>query len=688
MTDEELLALVADERKRSVGFDHDSELSSARQKALEYAKGQMDDMPALQNRSKAVSMDVADAVETILPDLVEIFTGGSDVAVFSPVGPEDEEAAQQETDYINHVVFAQNDGFMLLYTMFKDACLSKTGVATWWWEEYEEPAETFEGKSIEELAVALQNHGERVELASPLMDGEMPVQTVDFTIRAEKRGKVCVQAVPPEDFTVSRDTVRLSDTPYCAMRSRPRAYELLKEGYDAEQVAKLPAYGVANDENDQARDSAGEHDEGQNGGLGDHRQVEIIAHYIRTNDGLYRVVTDGSDSFILEREEVQRIQFAAITPYIVTHRFYGESIADKLIEIQKINTALTRMGLDSGYFALNQRNEVAMDRANEWTVADLLANEPGRPVRSKSGDAVRPLQSGALTFDVFGALEYFKTQAEQRTGIVRNAQGLNPDTLHDTAKGAMALMTAAQKRVRLIARIFAETGVKELFLGVHALIRENATAPMKARLRNKWVDIDPTSWGSRSDMTIEIGVGAGGDEQQMMALSRGLEVMERLIDKQGGLNGPMVTADNAYALLKRFYERGLKFKSADPFLTDPAEAPPQEPKPDPAMMEAQAKLQMEQQKAQAQMQFQAQKAEADMALARERAGLEMQLERDKQQAQLSFQREQAAAELTLKREEMAMEYNLKREANALNAQAKVQAASTSIGGPEMGGEPG
>jgi hypothetical protein len=83
---------------------------------------------------------------------------------------------------------------------------------------------------------------------------------------------------------------------------------------------------------------------------------------------------------------------------------------------------------------------------------------PGAPIRSATGDAVRPISAGQLGFDVFGAMEYVSVMGEQRSGVVRNAQGLNPDTLHETAKGALAMISQAQKRVRMIARVFAETG--------------------------------------------------------------------------------------------------------------------------------------------------------------------------------------------------------------------------------------
>lgn len=686
MNDSELLSLVADERRRSIGFDHDETLRSERQRALNYYKGDMPDVPSMAGRSKAVSTDVAEAIDTVIPDLVEIFTG-EEVVAFLPNGEEDEGAAEQETDYINHVFFNENAGFLVLHTIMKDALLTKTGVVTWWAEDYEE-VERFEGKAPEEVAAAQATYGNNMEIE------EVEGGLANLTIR-RKGKKPCVAAVPSEDFTVSRDTVRLSDTPYCAMRSRPRAYELLERGVDPDMVSRLPAYGRDDEEIDLARDTVGEHNEADAGGIGDHRQVEVHNHYVRTDGGYQRVMTDASESMLLEREDVASPRFAAITPYLVPHRFYGESVADKLLEIQRIKTALTRMALDSGYFALNQRMEVNMDRATDWTISDLLRNEPNVPVRTK-GDAIKPLTSGGLSFDAFGALEYFSVQGEQRTGIVRNAQGLNPDTLHDTAKGAMALMTAAQKRVRMIARVFAETGLKDMFLGLHALIRETASGPLKARLRNRWVEIDPTSWGNRSDMTIEIGVGAAGKEAQAIMLQQGLEVMQGVIQMQGGVNGPFVTADNAYSFLKRYLEKGLDFKSADPYLTDPATQPPQEPQPDPAMMEAQAKLQLEGQKAEAQQGLAEQKAmadveltraraEADIMIARERAQAEMQQRAAEHAADLELKRAIASDELMLRREEMAMEFELKREANRLNAEAKAQ---TTVRGPQQGGAPG
>ena len=665
LQDEDFLALVANERRRSVGFDHDDELASARERALNYYKGEMPDVPSMQGRSKAVSTDVAEAVETLLPDLVEIFSGSEEVASFQPVGAEDEDAARQETDYVNHVVFNENAGFLVLYTLFKDALLQKTGIVKFWWEaNVGALEERFFGKSALELQVAAQAGGQVRGLVEHVGDDGAPA--FDFTFRrTAARGGARICAVAPEDFTIAADAVRLGEATYCAMRSRPRAQDLIAEGYDRDLVDALPHYSGGGGDHAvaQARDTAAEHEAWSGEGHADLRTVEIVEHYVRIDadeDGkpeLWKVITGAGETVLLDRERADLIPFAAVTPYLTPHRFYGRSVADLLMEIQKIKTALTRMALDSGYFALNQRQEVALERANQFTIGDLLRNEPGVPVRSKTGDAVRPIAAGGLGFDAFGALEYFSTVGEQRTGIVRSAQGLAPDTLHDTARGAMALMGAAQKRVRLIARIFAETGIKDLFLGVHALVRTHATAAAKVRLRGRWVDIDPTQWGQRNDMTIEVGVGAGGREHDLMVAREMLGLQHQIVQMQGGVGGPFVTARNVYNLLKRMGERaGLK--GVDAYFSDPAAfvpPPAAPPQADPVLVAAQMK------------------AQGEMALKRERI-----------QGEIALKREQLAAELQLKRELLQAEAQLRMGEDAAGVQRGDALSAVHVGGDQAG----
>lgn len=676
---EELLNLVADEYSRAVGIRGD-EINGQRMIGLNYFKGVMDDVPAPEGRSSAKSSDVADAIETVLPDLLEIFTGSDDVATFTPNGPDDEEAAIQETDYINHVFFEMNSGFQNLYTMIKDALQEKTGILKAYGDWSHDPDEEFEGQPLEAYLVALQQYGDRVVLDSEgLLDEEgnlivdeltgMPiVEAVDFTIKGEKHFKACICAVPPEDFAVSQDAVELHDAPYVAHRSRLRAYDLLRRGIPKSVVDKLPAYGIVQTEIRIARDTSDTLTAEEVGAWDEWRIVEIVEHFIDTKRGRIRMVTDGSCQIVIEKpEKHERVPFAAICPFPVAHQFYGQSLADKLIEIQRIKTSLLRMLMDSGYFALNQRNAVNMKAVNQWTMADLMRNEPNVPIRVDGpvGEAIQPMSSGGLNFPVMETLGFVDVMGELRSGVMRNQQGLDGGTLHDTASGAMALMDSAQRRLRLIARIFAETGIKDIFLLLHDLIRENATSAAKAKLRGKWVEIDPTKWGSRKDMTIEIGVGSSNKMQQQALLDKGSEVVANIIQMQAQGGPRLMTDENIYNFAKRVFEKGLEFKSADPYLTDPSDQPPQEPQPDPAAMEAQAKMQMEQQKLE--MQQQSDQAKVELERERAAAGIEneqmiaaarIEAEQLANDNRMAMERERHALDIQLARDKAAAEMEL------------------------------
>lgn len=649
MDDEDLLVACSAERRQSAGFEEDAELLAERERALNYSKGDMPDLPYLANRSQAVSMDVSDAIETALPDLIEIFTAGDDVLTFLPTGPDDEKQAEQETDYVRKVIFEDNPGFEILFDMFKDALQMKVGVAMAWWEDRDPELESFEGKTtLEVIMAAMSSKVEDLE-PEPLTDGQE--QTYSFTAVKKLPGRVRIAALPPEDFTVARDTTALRDTTYCAYRARPRAQELLLQGVDRDIVDELPAYGTTYDETLRlARDTAGEYaDQRSVTGNHDLRQVEIINHFIKLNvDGTgpkhWKVQTAGAETVLIDKEMVRRIDIAAITPYRVPHRFYGESLADKLLEIQRQRTALKRILLDSGYFALNQRMEVSQERANQWTLSDLLNNTPGQPIRSKSGDAVRAISAGELNFDVLEALEYSAVEAEQRTGIVRSAQGLNPDTLHETAHGMLAMLQAAQKRMRLIARMFAETGIRDLYLIVHALLREHAEEQAVAQLRGSWVPVDPTTWGERSSMKIEIGQGSAGLQGEIQVLEGLVELQEKIVQAQMANPGApaVVTPQNVYNLATKITSKSGE-KAPDAFFTDPAKAPAPNgpPAPHPDVVKAQAEAQGRAQ----QLQAQTQQATADREQQGQIEASKLAVTQQQQQAQASLEQQKLAADI-------------------------------------------
>jgi hypothetical protein len=184
MSTSDLQALVNSSRDDALAAMSAINLSEDRAKAMDYYLGHMDgDMPAEPGRSQAVSTDVADVIEGLMPELMDIFAGSDEVMKFEPVGPNDEAQAQQETDYVNHVFMQQNPGFMVLYSFIKDALLSKAGIVKVWWEEREEEQrETYYDLTADQFAMLAQavaeSDGELETVAHTMHNGDgQPLKT-------------------------------------------------------------------------------------------------------------------------------------------------------------------------------------------------------------------------------------------------------------------------------------------------------------------------------------------------------------------------------------------------------------------------------------------------------------------------------------------------------------------------------
>ncbi|MCI0429530.1 MAG: hypothetical protein L0210_03165, partial [Rhodospirillales bacterium] len=218
---------------------------------------------------------------------------------------------------------------------------------------------------------------------------------------------------------------------------------------------------------------------------------------------------------------------------------------------------------------------------------------------------------------------------ENRTGVTRYMQGLDADTLNKTASGINQIMTAAQQRVELIARVFAETGVKDLFRKILELVNRHQSATRIIRLRNRWVPMDPREWNTQMDVSISVGLGTGNKDQMLMHLRNLLEIQVQAIRMQGGVDGPLVRLENVYNTLAKLVENaGLK--SADAYFTDPAQRPPAPPtapptpQPDAAMIAVQQQAQL----TAARLAFDRQRAAADLALDRAKLAADIAMKRD------------------------------------------------------------
>jgi hypothetical protein len=594
MSESELKTILSAEIADSVGHAG-GELSEQRRKALDYYLG----LPfgnETEGRSRVVSTDVADTIEWILPSLLRIFTAGDDVVRYEPTGPEDEAAARQATEYANWIFTRDNPGFLILYTLFKDALLQKNGIAKLWWEETEDvQRETYSGKTPEEAQMLLADpdvepletreyQAERIGVNAAGTVILRPATYHDITVKRRRRsGRVRIMPVPPEEFLISRRARGIEEAAFVAHRVRRTVSELLAMGYDRKAVEALPD-AAEDDPTGEARarfqfDDSG--DVAPGGGANRAmREVWVTECYARIDwdgDGIAerrKVTVAGAGEEILDNEAWDGpLPFVSLTPIVMPHRFFGLSVADLVMDLQLIKSTILRQILDNLYLSNNGRHVIS-DQVN---MDDMLTARPGGIVRLKSGAMpgqghVLPLDTPLVAAQAFPMLEYLDGIREGRTGVTRYNQGLHADSLNKTASGISQIMAAAHQRVELIARVFAETGIKDLFRKILELVGKHQNAPRIVRLRNRWVPMDPRNWNTQMDLSINVGLGTGNRDQMLAHLQNLLGIQVQAIKLQGGVAGPLVTLDNIYNTLAKLVENaGLK--SVDAYFTAPGALP-------------------------------------------------------------------------------------------------------------------
>ena len=591
-------------------------------------------------RSQVVVTDVQDTIMWMMPSLMRVFTAGDRVVRFEPEGPEDEAVAEQATKYVNHVFHKQNNGFMILYNLFLDALINKVGIVKHYWEEKEKiTSEDYENLSDNEFRLLeqdenleLDQHTEMTKMV-PVTDPmtgqmvEMEERTHDAVfLRRSVDGKVTIENVPPEEFLINAGAKTVEDATFICHRSHKSRNDLIAMGFDPEIVEELASStsvdGISTSEEYTARHSYDSTDTYTAENRGDSEElVEVFESYLNldSEEGdvsvLYKVTHAGSE--VLECEPIDYKPFSTVCPIPIPHKFYGLSVAETVQDIQLIRSTLTRNLLDNMYLANNGRFQVVEGQVN---IDDLLTNRPGGIVRTRSPQALQPIQTPALQNYSFDMLEYWDNIKSGRTGVNPTTQGLPADVLksHVTTGAITGALTNAQGRIELIARIFADTGVRNIFKSVYNLIQRYENRKKIVRVQNNYFEIDPSSWREDLDVSIEVGIGYGDQDIRMNNLSTYATLVEKVAQQTEGIINP----DNIYNLMREIADE-MGIKNVDRFITPPSEEA-KEPNIQEQALQAQAQaLMIEAQASQVEAQVKVKEAEIKAAkLELERAEIE------------------------------------------------------------------
>jgi hypothetical protein len=641
ITEEELVARIRDEITDSLGYMGDT-ISQQREKAMEYYYG----LPfgnEVEGRSQFVDSTVQDTIEWIKPSLMRVFASGDEMVKFSPHGPEDVKMAEQASDYVNYVFTKDNPGWEILYSWFTDALLSKNGIVKVWWEDYEKE-EREEYRNLDEVSLMAIISDDDVEVIEHTETLEEGVPYHDLVIkRKDYDGRIKVENVPPSEFLINREAKSIPEARFVCHRVRKTLSEL-REMYPDEDIQ---AKELGGDEEGSMLNTEMEaryqfdNSSVYNWGFSTDREEALEEYwlhesYLQTDyddDGiteLRKVCTVGST--VLANEEIDNIPFVSLTPVKIPHKFYGLSMADLVMDLQLMKSTLMRNLMDNMYNQNFGRYAVLEGQAN---LDDLLTQRPGGVVRVKSPNAVTPLSTPSLEPYTFQMLEYLDGVRESRAGVSRMSQGMNENALtsHTTATAVNAVMSAAQSRVELVARNFAETGVKDLMIRIYELLYKNQDKERMVMLRNEWVPVRPDVWKDKSDCTVSVALGNGNKDQQMMHLSQMLQFAGEAM--KGGL--PIVSMQNMYNLGASLV-KAMGFQNVDDYLTNPEMLPPKQKEQDPAeqakLLEAQVKKEELKIKA-AEVQIKAQKIQQEYQ--------KLQVDTSLKQQEINLEREQNRA---------------------------------------------
>jgi len=673
LSDNELKSIVQHEVSQAVAYS-DEWQSQDREEALRYYMGEPYG-DEIEGRSQVVSRDVADTIEWILPALMRIFASGDKVVEFLPTGPEDEKIAEQATDYANYII-EKNNSFLLQYNWQKDALLQRVGVIKVWWEkETEVEIDERAGLTDDEFALYISSLPEDAKIIGhsieemELPDGtRIPLHSIKAKWE-ETEGEVCIQGVPPEEFIISARAKSLDDATFVGHRKIVTRDELIEQGYDEELVHNLPTYS--------ANDYSGEKlarfqgDASTNDSLDPiMQQVSVCECYLKVDydgDGVaeWRKVLIGGDDAsgeILDNEEwpLDCVPFASLSPILMPHTFWGRSVADLVMDIQRIKSVILRQMLDGLYLSNNPRTEIVDGQVN---LDDLLTHRPGGVVRVKGPGMMREIQTPWVGAQAFPMIQYIDAVRQERSGA--SPQGMGPDAnaLQNVSATAFAGQTdMAKQRVELIARIFAEVGYKRLFRLILKFITKYQDKEKVIKLRNEWVPIDPRGWSADMDVKINVGLGTGNKESMLGHLMAVAQKQEAILQLAGPDN-PLVGLGEYHNTLKAMITNaGL----GDPamFFKDPgqqmqgAKPQPKPPQPDPLMLDVQRKAMADREKA--------------------------KLDRIKLEAETVLKKAQMAADIEIEREKMLAEMALKREQMMLEMQMNARISSP----VQMGGEVG
>jgi hypothetical protein len=631
MTETEINGIVREALMDAVDFV-ESEIAPDRIRSQRYFDGEVD-IGEEEGRSTVVATKVRDTVRAIKPSLMRVFLSTDRAVEYVPAGPKDVQFAEMATKYMQYK-FNELGGYRIINDAFHDALVKKVGIVKAYWDTYTDQ-EIYEYNDLndQEYSVIVNEDGvdvlehsvtQSMEIDPMGMQMEMPRHDLKIS-RSTERGDMCIESVPPEEFFVDRGAKRIEDSYVVAHRTQMRVSDVVAMGFDFEEVSELTGLSTAdttaNEEEFERRgyDTAYTQENVQDPSM---RLVAITEAYMKIDvDGtgvaqMQRCIMGGDDYQLLSVEPCSDVPFAVFEIDPEPHTFFGRSIADLLMNEQDASTMMLRGVLDNVALTNSPQREIVDGQVN---IDDLLNNEIGGIVRTKAPGMVRDLAVPFVAGQTLVAIQYMDAEIESKTGVTKASSGLNPDAMQSTTAAAVnATIQAAAGQVEVMARNLAEGGMRRLFKLMLKLMVENVDEAVMMRMAGgQYQPVDPRYWNAKMDVTANVGLGTGREDQRSAALAQALQLQMQVYQGYGPNNGLVTMTNIRNTLADMLAVQGVR--NADRYFSPMDEqreqqlqqqAAQQQQQP-PVDQQAQAIIQAEQIKAQANKEVQMLKLQID-----------------------------------------------------------------------------
>lgn len=557
-------------------------------------------------RSRFVSNDVKDAVESAHDSLVRMFLGAGSIINFTASNPEDktqQSEAEEKTTFIDWLIRGQTNSYKTQSSFLTEVLKLRAGIQKYYYEETES-TEDHAWEGLDPLEVADQLLAMGFELPLTVPDDGIKVQegqefgvdlitsaknkegsvvshkenddgTFDIKIRIKTtRQEIKIVTVPSGSFLLSSGAEDLDDAELVGDEFYKTRGELLSEGHSREFVQKLPAsasngntprYVNVDVDGEIAKSDFSEWAS----------QLILISDlYVKVDyngDGIAeRRHVQRAGDYILHNEPFDHVPYATASALIIPNQVIGEGWGQQVTDIAEVNTAITRGTLDNIY-AVNNTKKVVRVGKNGVNLAEVASQKIGGLIQATGdgllADKVMPLMTEFIGDKSLLIKQHMDQMKAQRVGGQLTSQGLDGDSLSkETATRFTGVEKTEQAKIQKIARNVVEMGYRKLYEGVAWLVAHNQMDEVEFSVLGKRLKANPSNWKYDSNTATEIGLGAGDNEKIVESMSGMWQIHQ--MNKASG--SPLTDEKKGYNILNKMF-KALDIKDTSLYINDPDE---------------------------------------------------------------------------------------------------------------------